>query len=323
MYNITIIGAGQLGSRHLQGLARMNSEITIEVVDLSNNSLELAKERYSQIPHNNNIKSIKFCNTIDEINYKQNLVIIATNANIRYEVVIELINKKQVENLVLEKIVFQDIQKFEKTIKLINSKGINCWVNCTRRMFSFYQNIKDELKGKKFNISVQGGAWGMACNSIHYLDLFAFLSDNLEINLDVTNLYPEIYNSKREGYVEVNGLMLAQINNNTMSLYSSVESGKDIITIKSDDFLYVIDEGDSKISKFEKNNNWELIEEERKIIYFQSELTNILAEDILINKSCKLPLLEESFRIHIPLLENIKNHINKYSEIEYNNCPIT
>lgn len=44
-YKIAIIGAGQLGSRYLQGLSKVTLEIEIFVVDVSLNSLNLAKKK--------------------------------------------------------------------------------------------------------------------------------------------------------------------------------------------------------------------------------------------------------------------------------------
>ena len=52
MYNIAIIGAGQLGSRHLQGLKLAQLPMRIEIVDSSEKSLETARERYDQIEAN-------------------------------------------------------------------------------------------------------------------------------------------------------------------------------------------------------------------------------------------------------------------------------
>ena len=52
--HILIIGVGNIGSRHLQGLARIERKVEISVIDTSNNSIEnnviiakpTGKERY-------------------------------------------------------------------------------------------------------------------------------------------------------------------------------------------------------------------------------------------------------------------------------------
>ncbi len=49
MYKIALIGAGQLGSRHLQALAKINLEISIEVVEPNTQASEVAKQRFNEI----------------------------------------------------------------------------------------------------------------------------------------------------------------------------------------------------------------------------------------------------------------------------------
>ena len=51
MKTIAIIGAGQLGSRHLQALVAVDFPLTVQVVDPSNEALKIAThiERLSQL----------------------------------------------------------------------------------------------------------------------------------------------------------------------------------------------------------------------------------------------------------------------------------
>ena len=48
MKTIVVIGAGQLGSRHLQALSKVNFKTTIEVVDPFESSLVVAKGRFNE-----------------------------------------------------------------------------------------------------------------------------------------------------------------------------------------------------------------------------------------------------------------------------------
>ena len=48
-YSIAVIGAGEVGSRHLQALALLKRPVKIFVVDPSNESLRIAKERFQQV----------------------------------------------------------------------------------------------------------------------------------------------------------------------------------------------------------------------------------------------------------------------------------
>ena len=54
--NILIVGAGQLGSRHLQGALKVLVPIDVFVIDPSNESLAIAAQRATEIDHNHTIK---------------------------------------------------------------------------------------------------------------------------------------------------------------------------------------------------------------------------------------------------------------------------
>lgn len=86
MKTIALIGAGQLGSRHLQALANIDIPVILQVVDPSMDSLNVARERYLEVPNNDNINSIDFLTDIDALNANLDLCIIATNADVRFKV---------------------------------------------------------------------------------------------------------------------------------------------------------------------------------------------------------------------------------------------
>ena len=92
-FNIVLIGAGQLGSRHLQGLAKISHESHITVVDPNPESLELAKVRYAECPENPKIRKIEFVSDMSFLTSELDCVIIATNSNIEGEATAMYISK--------------------------------------------------------------------------------------------------------------------------------------------------------------------------------------------------------------------------------------
>ncbi len=48
MKRIAVVGSGEIGSRHLQGLAKSKNKLSLYVVDSNNDSLELSKKRYNE-----------------------------------------------------------------------------------------------------------------------------------------------------------------------------------------------------------------------------------------------------------------------------------
>ena len=70
----------------------------------------------------------------------------------------------------LEKVVFQSIEEFTILEENLKDKNTLVYVNHPRRMYSYYQDLKNELKQTKQTVShihVLGNEWGLACNGLH------------------------------------------------------------------------------------------------------------------------------------------------------------
>ena len=324
MKKIVLIGAGQLGSRHLQGIAHCSFDITIEVVEPFDKSRELAKQRYEDIESNSKISSIDFYESIDQLSDTLDIVIIATNADVRSSIIKELLSKKTVHNLILEKVLFQTEEEYHEVEKLLKETSTKCWVNHPRRTFPFYQALKKEIKdSEQISYMVQGGAWGLGCNGLHFIDHLSFLSNNTELKVDNDFLHPHVYEAKRADYVEFNGLLKGRIGNHIFSLYSDKEPVPVSITITTDTLTAFIDEANGYTRIARKSNGWEWEESQQKIIYFQSELTNIVLEEIISTGSCALPTYDEAMKLHIPFLQALLSHMESVDGQVYTLCPIT
>ena len=139
MKKIFIIGAGQLGSRHLQALKNITIPLDINVIDPSKKSLDIAKQRYDSIKiiDNNNVSYYESINDVDSLSIVD-LVIIATASNVRFQATIQLLNKFSVKTIIFEKILFNNPKDYSKIHKLLKSKNVSAFVNCTMRMMYFY-----------------------------------------------------------------------------------------------------------------------------------------------------------------------------------------
>ena len=144
LYNIAIIGTGQLGSRHLQGLKTASSALTITVVDSSDESLKIAKERYNAVDEIGE-KTIQYVKNIESLPAQLDLVIIATNSKSRALIVKRLLTHSSVKYLILEKVLFTQLSDYEEIGVLLKKKNVQCWVNCPRRMFGSYSMIKNSM----------------------------------------------------------------------------------------------------------------------------------------------------------------------------------
>lgn len=324
MYTIAIIGAGQLGSRHLQAVAKSNVKISIEVVEPFEQSRTVAKQRFEEIPSNDNVAGIKFLESIQQLSDVLDAVVVATNSDVRCAVAIQLLSVKKVKNLILEKVLFQKEAEYHQVAKMLEETGTRCWVNHPRRMFPFYQELKTKLAGAaQIDFSVSGGGWGLACNGLHFLDVFEYLSSAAVTKIDNGYLDKKILETSRKGYIELSGKLLGTVEKNTFSVNCFELASPLLITITSDALNIQIDESAGWYKIAERSDEWRSIVKEEKIVYYQSELTDKLLEDVLTAGKSILPTYEEAMQLHLKFIATLMDHINGFSETKFDHCPIT
>lgn len=324
MRNIVVIGAGQLGSRHLQALSKMSFPVQIEVVDPVEASLETAKTRFEEMPYNPNISSINFFSSLQQLSKNIDLAIVATNADIRADVVRTLVGLCEVKNLLLEKVLFQRPEEYGEIQALLDEKGIRAWVNHPRRAFPYYHKLKNLLAGcRQLSYQVQGGDWGLGCNSLHMIDHLAFLTNENSLEISTNRLNRAVVQSKRRGYVEFSGALAGQVGPHPFELFCHDAVSPVIITICSDNLNAIIDEAGGWVRIAKRENGWQWVEEKEKIIYFQSELSNKIAEDIFEKGQCDLPTFSDATKLHLPFINALLYHLNRDSVEKHTACPIT
>ena len=222
---IALLGLGEIGSRHLQALTAISNSTDLYCVDPSLNSTNLARSRISQIVKAKDL-NLFFHDSIKELPSSLDLVIIATSSDIRLKVLKEIALKSDIKNILFEKVLFQKINDLLEADSILKRNRIKSWVNCPRRLWPVYSEVKSLLKGKNnIKFKLVGGSWGMACNLIHYIDIFEWISGSRVIEIDIDNLDQEIFESKRRGFFEFTGMINAKYSNeNKMSLISAKES---------------------------------------------------------------------------------------------------
>jgi len=320
---ILLIGAGQLGSRHLQGLLKRKVSQIIYVVDPSLVSLETAKIRADEITHEH---KVHYKVSWENLPVFFDLVIVATNSNVREKVVEKLMNEYHVNNLILEKVLFQKLDSFNKISLLLNQSNTKTWVNHPRRLFKSYCDFKLLLNPQTPKVyQVTGGNWGLGCNGLHFIDLILFLSESKIGSLDSEWIDDEILESKRIGFVEFTGTIKGQLENCSTFFISSLkdESSAITITIFDSKTRYIIQEGGTPqilILKDDSNFKPSIIPFS---IEFQSNLTTQLVDDIFHNGDCNLPTFNEACDAHKPFIKCLLNTYNTLKGIENNILPIT
>ena len=325
LYRILLVGAGQLGSRYLQGLSKTSKKFQIFVVDPNPDALSLARRLFDQMPVNPNVQSVICHQDITELEDEFDLAIMATNADVRRQVTEELLEKIQVRYLILEKVVFQSVKDFEEIIQLLKGKKIMAWVNCTRRMYPLFRSLKTELESEsRIQLNVEGGNLGLASNAIHMLDLFAFLTGETQLAIDASGLDEKVYKSKRNGFIEFGGVLKAKnIRGDKLTLIDEKDSTVKVVqNVISENYRYKIHQSDGKVFSAHRKDGWEE-KEELFHMPLQSEITAKLAEQILDFGNSDLTTLDESYLLHRPMLNAFNAHLSSILKELITVCPIT
>ncbi len=321
---ILLVGAGQLGSRHLQGLAKMEIAADIYVVDPFQSSLDTAKQRYEEVSaESRERKSAEYLLSYGDLSGYFDLAIIATTADVRAKVTADILEKNRVKSIIFEKVLFQSVEEMAAVKKLLSTKKVKAWVNCPRRIWPLYNDVKEMLKDKtKKTYIVSGGAWGLACNSVHFLDLFAYLEGSNDIR--ITNMsFDGVLESKRKGFIELSGSFSGRLGNSSNFIVQS-DAGSDVphsISIIADDLNIVIEETRSEYNVAKKIIGY--VWDRRKAeIPYQSSLTGIASAEILNTGTSSLTSFGDSVKIHKPFLKTVIKHLNKNGH-KGRTCPIT
>lgn len=316
MKTILIAGAGQLGSRHLQGVKTSKYELDIWVYDLSEDSLKVAEERYNQVVSDN--KTAHFVSSLDKIPNELDIVIVASSSKPRFAIVNQIVASHNVKYLVLEKFLFPKLSDYPIISDLLKEKGISTWVNCPRRMWEGYEYISKLIdKNKPIEYTFEGGEWGMCCNTIHFVDIFMWLNGQNEYHLDIGNLEQTVVDSKRVGYVEIYGTEVFTTSNGSVLKLTSLSSfdGQARSIIKNGDNIIEYYEGKGEILV---NGNLRNVP-----VHYQSGLSGILVDELLENGNCRLATYEQSASYHVAYLSKIAPFINKIKGWTSDSCPIT
>lgn len=315
---ITVIGAGQLGSRHLQGLKRSNLSLNIWVVDTNELSLEIARKRYNELP-DDSTKQVFYVQSIEELPSSIDVAIISTSSQPRAAILNDLLLRCQVSKVILEKFLFPKLSDYEIVENLLVQKRVAAWVNCPRRIRYCYQQIKTKIDANdRIEMSFRGKNWGICCNSIHFIDLFMFLTQEKTYEIDLSGLLPKILKSKRSGYIELCGELKVITPQGHILCLSSTED-----FVGEHEYL-LLSNGSTSFCIDEVNGLWgENGDMKSMNVVYQSETTGKIVDQIIESDSCGLPTYDESAVYHKLFLSEIMKFVNQLQGWESDSCPIT
>lgn len=323
MKQVLIIGAGQLGSRHLQGLARSSQPLSIHLLDPSTESLARARQRFEEIDGWQR-HSLSTVASAADLPPSIDLAISATTSDHRLASLKTVLAATRVDALVLEKVLFRSLEEYADAEDLLAKHGVRTWVNCARRMFPGYQALKEFFADDTPQLlQVTGGEWGLGCNGIHFVDLFAFLVGTTAIEFSTAELDPIVHPGKRAGFAEYSGALVGRAASRQL-LLQSTHGGRQrhLILIRSAGRTALVDEVAGAVRLLdEQAGTWD---EQAFRCPYQSELTAQIADQVLAGHELNLPSFAESAQLHKSFISALLDHHNRHSgEIETSICPIT
>jgi len=319
MFNILLVGAGQLGSRYLQGLVGARSDdIQVIVVDSSPESLEAAKSRWIEAGGEESAHQVYWLESIPVDLLRVDVAIVVTSSKGRANLIEKIASTIDVRYWVLEKVLAQSNEELG-VIQSVLACCEGAWVNTPRRMMRWHTELKEIFAGcSPLSVTYSAGLWGLACNSIHFIDLVAWWSGESLVSLDTSGLANEWVESKRAGYFEITGELVAQFSGGTALRLSSKEGAvaHPFRVQLNNGSIWAVDESVGIASGPDKKQIKGQIE-------FQSQLSGRLVDGILLRGQCDLPSLEESSAMHTIFLDAMLAHWNHSQNRNDEFVPIT
>ena len=184
---------------------------------------------------------------------------------------------------------------------------------------TWHKSLRDVFANRgPLDVSYSAGLWGLACNSIHFIDLVAWWSSEELVSVDTSNLDHQWLESKRIGYFEITGELAVHFSGGTNLRLSSNETVKaqPIQVTFSDGVVWEINESAGTALSSNKKQLDGCIE-------LQSQMSGRLVDDILQRGKCDLPTFNESSEMHAVFIDAMLKHWNRSQNQNNNLVPIT
>ena len=329
---VAICGAGNLGRRYLEGILASELIEVVHVYDISEDALRACEKIVRRLGNGHAARSVaQVClhETIDALPTDLELAIVATSADVRPEVVGQLAAHSRVPHWILEKVLAQDELGLDQ-LSVATSASL-AWVNTPRRMMDWYRRLHRLVRGHRpISMVVSGGAWGLGCNAVHFIDVLAWWSGETPCDIETSALSHEWHPAKRKGFSEVYGSMSVTY---TEGSCLTLTASHDPASTGTGTGTGTETETEIEIEVEVGGLTWLIVESEGTArrsdglelpgrVDLQSEMSAGLADSILTTGTCLLPTLDESISTHRVLLRGLGDHWRR-SGGSGNSVPIT
>ena len=322
--SVLLVGAGQLGSRYLQGLKSTmvltDGTLNIVVVDPSPDALVSAERRWQEVDSTGAHPKPVFCTSIREAVEQGptiwDLAILSTTAKHRLEAVTDIVAATTIRHWVLEKVLAQsspDVRALKDQVGTVSAG----FVNTSLRMMPGYAALR-KMVVPPLHVAILGGRWGLASNAIHFIDMVVWMTRAQLLDVVAVSETGGWYQSKRPGYFDMTGGIDAVFTDGSrLSMAARANEEPLIISITdSAGSCWTIDQA----AGVARSCSGETLHVKLEL---QSTMTPRLVTGILTAGSCDLTGLHESARMHELLLDALLHDWNAAAGSPDSRVPIT
>lgn len=293
---------GMMGRRHLKGLARAG--FTVFACDPNPAAYAAARDELAQsgLPEG--------CLRSDEaLPDSVDIAIFSETTTARFENFRGLLSRTRVGRVLLEKPLTADPAEHQMFLDLAKAHGIaeRTQVNFIRRTWPHVQRLADMCsRERQFAMTLNGGAIGLGCMGIHYLDTFLCLSGDEMPAVRWAALSAETVKSGRGQQFEDFGgdFVLEGARGRLLASLSAGSSANVVMSVRGEHFIAQVDytdmhwkvsrrRADSTLPFYRYGADYEIVEQGRLEIPAMDAVT----EDWALGRR-DLPVLEQALATH-------------------------
>jgi predicted dehydrogenase len=324
---ILLVGCGQLGSRHLQAVASLPEVYEIQVVDPNAGSLALGQTRLKEVPDLNREIKFSWLPGLEKASHGGDLCILPTQARGRGELIKKIAKELGYKRFLVEKIVTQSMREYYDLMGFSKEQDLSIWVDCQTRTYEIHRRIKAQLDPQEPIVFGDfGGNHGLACNGIHYADLFLFYDNAKKIKSAGSRIDPILHKTKRgKDIFDLSGTLLGGSDKGSTCIisYSARHLSPDYVSIQTSRGKYIVDHIRQVAFESLAAEDWQWKPIELKENYRISHLSKGFVSKILNDQDPLLPTLEECRASHEYILGELLPHFNRLLKVEQGICPVT
>lgn len=310
--NFLIVGFGNMGMRHAQGIIKaseiLNIESNVEVLDpyLNTDDFDFSCKKVS---------------LVEKPKKDYFSIIISTTALYRFNALLDIFDSNcTAKYIILEKNPFTSISQIENVEIELKNRGLydSTYVNTP---FSQINEIKQYINFESSDlvIDIESRNYGLLTNSIHIiLPILAWGNSSI---LSYSSSEPAFYNAQRESCIECFADFILVLGKNKLLKYKEFP--------KQSDQKFVNLTCDNKNIKFDFKTS-------SIVLYTDGVITNTLPIPLqsdfswkallsdMINDNVKLPSVNKAFEFNRMIIEMFLGYYNRYKNDDTNEqLPLT